>query len=317
MLLQKIESIYQIGGLKLVVLKIKDELFKTDSGKWYEYHIFESADPKDYPHLLKSWFRMETGENLDLENPRTFNEKIQWLKLYDTTPLKTRLADKYLVQEWIKEKIGEKYLIPLLGVWDQFDDIDFDLLPDQFVLKCNHGCGCNMIVKDKSTFDRKEAKKNFDEWMKTNYAFVYGLELQYKDIPPKIICEKYIEQTNKDIYDYKISCFDGQPKFLWVDSDRYANHSRCLYDLNWNKLPFEINSYYPQKEFERPADLDEMIHLARVLSEGFAYVRVDLYYCEGKIYFGEMTFTSASGTEDIMPTEWRYKLGDLIQLPLN
>ena len=297
--LKRIEYMCRFGGPKFVGLKIKDKLFKTNSAKSYPYHIFESADPKDYPRLLKIWYWMKTGENLDLENPRTFNEKIQWIKLYDSTPLKTRLADKYLVREWIREKIGEEYLVPLLGVWNCFDDIDFDSLPDQFALKCNHGSGWNMIVKDKSSFDRNEAKKKFDKWMKTNFAFYAGLELQYNDIRPKIIAEQYLEQIDQNLYDYKISVFHGEPKIIWVIGDRDLEHhkgKKAFFDLNWEVLELMDPSYgnfdvLPQK----PVNLDEMLNIAKTLGENFTYVRVDLYNLSGKIVFGEMTFTPASG----------------------
>ena len=165
-----------------------------------DYDYYRSLDPSQYEEELKDWYKRRTKKELDLENPKTFNEKIQWLKLYDSTPIKTKLADKYLVREWVKEKIGEEYLVPLLGVWDKFDDIDFDKLPDKFVLKCNHGCGWNLIVTDKSKIDKVEAKKKFDKWMNTNFAFCNGLELHYKNIQPKIIAEEYLENNGGDLY---------------------------------------------------------------------------------------------------------------------
>lgn len=255
-----------------------------------------------------------TGETLNLENPSTFNEKIQWLKLYDSTALKTKLADKYLVREWVAQQIGEEYLIPLLGVWDHFDEIDFDKLPQQFVLKANHGSGWNIIVKDKSKLDKTDAKEKFDLWMTQNYSFQAGLELHYMNIPPKIIAEEYIENMD-DLYDYKFMCFDGKVAFLWVDTERYTNHRRTLYDLSWNQKK-EFICYPPSEQtIKRPDNLDEMISLAEKLSQGFSHVRVDFYEIDGNVRFGELTFTSETGVALITPPEFHQELGSLITLP--
>lgn len=238
------------------------------------------------------------------------------MKLYDSTPLKTRLADKYLVRDWVKEKIGEEYLIPLLGVWDSFDEIDFDKLPDQFVLKANHGCGWNIIVRDKSTFDKEEARKQFDIWMHTNFAFKWGLELHYMNIPPKIIAEQYLENINNDLYDYKVFCFDGKAESIMFLSDRKQKLKMSFYDLQWNKLPFVYS--YPQNpdDIPKPMNLKLMKGLAEKLAEGFPHVRVDFYVLnDGSIKFGEMTFTSAGGTCKWNIPEQDRIYGDLIKLP--
>lgn len=268
-----------------------------------------------YPYLLKRWYKINTGKTLDLKHPKTFNEKIQWLKLYDSTPLKTKLADKYLVRNWVKEKIGEEYLIPLLGVWKKFDDIDFDKLPNQFVLKTNHGSGMNIIVKDKSKFDKKDAKQKFDKWLKINYAFKFGFELHYKNIKPLIIAEKYLENINGETKDYKFLCFDGEPKCIWVDSDRYSEHKRNVFDLNWNEQKITFHNYEQAKFIEKPVNLEKMTELSKILSEGFKHVRVDFYEVNNKVYFGEVTFTSSSGIEKISPHEFDLELGNLIHLP--
>ena len=252
---------------------------------------------------------------LDLENPKTFNEKIQWLKLYDSTPLKTRLADKYLVRDWVKEKIGEEYLIPLLGVWDKFDDIDFDKLPDRFVLKCNHGCAYNIIVKDKSKFNKKEARKKINKWMKENFAYKTGLELHYADIPRKIIAEEDIEDSNKELNDYKIMCFNGKPQYIWIDQGRFSNRTENIYNKKWELQPFLLTYPNSKEQVPPPKNLDKMFKFAKILSEGFSFVRVDFYNIDGKIYFGEMTFTSASGTEKFIPSEYNRILGDMLELP--
>ena len=269
-----------------------------------------------YKQELQNWYRRVTGKYLNLDNPRTFNEKIQWLKLYDSTPIKTRLADKYLVRDWVKEKIGEQYLIPLLGVYDKFEEIDFDKLPNQFVIKCNHGSAMNIIVKDKSKLDLNDAKEKLDKWMNTNFAFKYGFELHYRDIEPKIIIEQYMDDGTGDLKDYKYTCFDGKPEFIWIDSDRHTVHKRNLYDLNWKQLPYKVNSKYDTfKSPEKPDCLEKMTELAAKLSKGFPYVRVDFYIINNKIYFGEMTFTSSSGTEDIQPRSFDIYLAKQIKLP--
>ena len=279
-----------------------------------DYKFYKGLHPDNYAYELKDWFKRVLGKPLDLENPHTFNEKIQWLKLYDSTPIKTKLTDKYLVRDWVKEQIGEKYLIPLLGVWDKFDDIDFDRLPDKFVLKANHGCGWNIIVKDKSTFDKATAKRDFDTWLNTNFAFINGLELHYKEISPKIIAEEYLENYNGDLYDYKVLCFNGNPYYILVDSERQTNHKRNIYDLEWQLQPF---SNYPNSDPKnKPNNLDEMIFLANKLSNDFAIVRVDFYVLnDGSLKFGELTFTPASGQLMWNLPEYDLILGQMIVLP--
>jgi hypothetical protein len=237
-------------------------------------------------------------------------------KLYDSTPIKTKLTDKYLVRDWVKERIGEKYLIPLIGVWDKFDDIDFDRLPDKFVLKFNHGCGWNIIVKDKSTFDKDAAKRKFGRWLNTNFAFINGLELQYKDITPKIIAEEFIENEGMDLYDYKIWCFNGKPKFVMFLAERQIGLKMAFYDLNWNILPFTYS--YPQYEklVPKPDNLDEMLDVAKILCKDFVHVRVDCYRLDDcSLKFGEMTFTTASGACNWNPPEYDLVLGQMITLP--
>ena len=272
-------------------------------------------DASFYKTQLEQWWYRAKKTSLNLDNPKTFNEKIQWMKLYDSTPLKTRLADKYLVRDWVKEKIGEEFLIPLLGVYDRFEDIDFDKLPNQFVIKCNHGSAYNIIVKDKSKLDLVDAKAKLDKWMNEDFAFK-SVELHYRDIEHKIIIEKYMDDGTGDLRDYKYTCFNGKPEFIWIDSDRHTKHKRNLYDLNWKQLPYKVNSHYDTfPSPDKPERLDEMTQLAKILSEGFSYVRVDFYIINGKIYFGEMTFTSSSGTEDIVPESFDRYLAKKIKLP--
>ena len=271
-----------------------------------------------YARELQLWYQNVTGKYLNLDNPRTFNEKIQWLKLYDSTPLKTRLADKYLVREWVKEKIGEKYLIPLLGVYDKFDDIDFDKLPNQFVIKCNHGCGYNIIVKDKKTLDFPQIKQKINTWMNENFAFHLGYEMQYRDIQRKIIIEQFIEnKSSRDLYDYKFWCFNGKVEYIQFLSERNLDGLKmAFYDKNWKKQSFVYSYPLDKKNIAKPDNLDTMIKLAEKLAAGFSHVRVDFYRLDdGTVYFGEMTFTSASGMCRWNEEKINQYFGRLIQLP--
>ncbi|MDR2967650.1 MAG: hypothetical protein LBU74_06855 [Methanobacteriaceae archaeon] len=284
------------------------------------FYIKNHVPEEKYPEFLEEWYFNKTGKKLDLKNPKTFNEKIQWLKLYDSTPIKTKLSDKFLVREWIKEKIGERYLIPLLGVYDDFDEIDFDNLPDKFVIKTNHGTQMNIIVENKEELNKKLAKNRMNTWLNKNQAFIAGLELHYSDIKPKILIEKYIAKEDQVLKEYKISCFDGKPKGVRVDCDKQDNHRLNVYDTEYNLLPVEV---HPIKKVihnfkdEKPKTWDEMIKLAKILSEGFSFVRVDFYSVDNKVYFGEMTFTPGSGVIVILPEEFHRKLGNLIKLPIN
>ena len=281
-----------------------------------DYGYYYTLPEEQYERELCLWYKNATGKELNLENPQTYNEKIQWMKLYDSTPLKTRLADKYLVREWVAEKIGEEYLIPLLGVWDSFDEIDFDALPDQFVLKGNHGSGYNYIVKDKNVFDKLDAKAKFDWWMRDNFAFRNGLELHYRDIKPKIIAEKYIQNGSNDLYDYKVFCFNGKAESIMFLSERVKRLKMAFFDRKWNKLPFVYDHLRNEDEIPCPDNLDELLHLSEKLAEGFPHVRVDFYRLDDGTYiFGELTFSSAGGSCKWSIPEQDEIYGKLIELP--
>lgn len=272
----------------------------------------------DFKKALEIWYRSKTGCLLNLDNPTTYNEKIQWLKLYDSTPEKTRLADKYLVRDWVAEKIGKEYLVPIIGVYNKFEDIDFDKLPNQFVIKCNHGSGYNIIIKDKSQINIDDVKNKINKWMRENFAYRYGYELHYRDIEPKIIIEKYIEnQGTNDLYDYKFWCFDGKVYYIQFLSERNLDGLKmAFYDKKWNKQNFVYDYPLDVKNIEKPDNLDDMIKLAEKLSTGFSHVRVDFYRMnDGKLYFGEMTFSSASGVSKWNDENINKKFGDLIKLP--
>jgi hypothetical protein len=282
--------------------------------KDYDYYI--SLHPSKYEEALREWFYRKTGEILDLENPKTYNQKIQWMKLKYNNPLRGELSDKYLVREWVAKKIGNEYLVPFYGVWDKFDEIDFAKLPEKFVLKATHGCAWNVIVADKSTFDIEETREKFDIWLQSHYEFSYGLELHYKDTAPRIIAEEYMENLEGDLYDYKVFCFNGKAKYVMFLSERAKGLKMAFYDTEWNLQPFTYS--YPRNEenVERPEKLDLMIELAEKLSKGFPHVRVDFYILNtGEIRFGEMTFSSASGACKWNPPEYNEILGDMIELP--
>lgn len=312
----KFMKYYNNYGFKLALIKTKDKIFKTNEFSQCVYNKCKSADPREYPELLKIIYYEKTGKILNLKNPKTFNEKIQWLKLYDNSPIKTVLTDKYLARNWIKEKIGEEYLVPLLGVYENFNEIDFDVLPEKFVLKCNHGSGYNLIVTDKSKIDYNDARFEFDNWLKTNFAFLNGFELQYLNIHPRIIAEKYLE-TEDGVKDYRFYCFNGKPLQVWVDI--YSGtpaHLRSIFDMNWKKLHFSCGWPDGEKQLEtKPKTFDEMKKLASVLSSDFTFVRVDFFEIKNKLYMGEMTFTPMGGFGEFQPPEWDYKMGCLLELP--
>lgn len=249
---------------------------------------------------------------LNLEEPKSFNEKIQWLKLYDRNPDYVKMVDKYEVKKYVTETIGEEYIIPTLGVWNDFNEIDFDLLPDQFVLKCTHDSGSIYVVDNKTNFDRDEAGKLFKNYLNRNYYYPFR-EWPYFDVKPRIIAEPYL---GKQLRDFKIYNFNGKAKMLHVDLDRYGNHTRNFYSTEWEYL--DIMLLYPtnsQAKVEKPKQFEKMIELAETLSKGKAFVRTDFYNEDGKIYFGEMTFYPGTGYRKIMPEEIEYEVGSWIKLP--
>ncbi|MBQ8261055.1 MAG: hypothetical protein IJZ00_02105 [Lachnospiraceae bacterium] len=275
----------------------------------------ELLTEKQYEKAIEIWYQKATGHVLDIHNPKTFNEKIQWYKLFGPRSLMTELTDKYLVRGWIKEKIGEEYLVPIYGAWDSFDEIEQDKLPEKFVLKCNHGSAWNEIVLDKRAWNVREAKRKFDRWMKSNYAFCGGLELQYRDIYPRIIAEEYLENENNDLYDYKFWCFNGKVEFIMFLSERAQGLKMNNYDRDWKLLPFTYDFPNSTREIPKPEKLDEMIEIAEKLATGFPHVRVDLYQLnDGTIKFGEMTFTSDCGVCRWSNDTIDYELGKMFEI---
>ena len=284
--------------------------------------FYRTLDVKEYPEYLKEWYLKENGRELNLENPTRFTEKIQWLKLYDSTKIKTELADKFLAREWAAKMIGEEHLIPLLGAWDSVGEIDFDKLPDSFVLKCNHGASMNIIVKDKNTMDLQAAREKLERWMKTDFGFTMeSFELHYRDIPRKIIAEKYMKDGDlEDLQDYKFYCFHGKPVYCQVIGSRTTNETIDFFDMDWNHMPFtglitrNSNETFSTKEIPRPKTLDKMVRAAEIMSKDFMFVRVDLYEINGKMYFGEMTFTPGSGSGSFKPDSADFELGRMLEI---
>ena len=264
---------------------------------------------------IKKLYKKHIGRELNLNNPEAYTEKLQYRKIYDNNPLYSLLSDKYAVREWVKERVGEDKLIPLLGHWANYKDIDFDALPSEFVLKTNNASGTNVIVKDKNEIDHKLLNRKFSFWLKMKFWNITGYELHYATIKPLIIAEKYVSVKGEgDLKDYKFLCFDGKVNYIWVDTGRYHNHKRTVFDRNWNIQEWQQLYYEKDFEVEKPDNLDEMIAVAERLADGFDHVRVDLYDCEGKILFGEMTFTNASGFQPIVPDQYDYVLGKLWNL---
>lgn len=266
---------------------------------------------------LGRMFEAHLGYKLDLNNPELFNEKIQWLKLYDRRPEYTMMVDKYRVKQYVADKIGEQYIIPTLGAWDSPEDIEFEKLPDKFVLKCNHNSGLGMcICKDKSKLNTSKVKRNLYKGLKQNY-YLMGREWPYKDVPRKIIAEKYmVDGEETELKDYKVFNFDGEPRLIQVDYDRFSNHKRNLYSVDWEYIDAQIQ--YPTDSsvtIRKPDCLNEMLELARKLSEGYPHVRTDFYIIDRKIYFGELTFYHGSGIERIDPYELEKQMGDWLNLP--
>lgn len=264
------------------------------------------------------------GKTMNFANPVTYTQKQQWLKLYDQSEKRSLYSDKYAVREHIKNTIGEEYLIPLISIngkdhFDDPDEIDFDLLPNAFVIKCNHGSHYNVIVKDKSQLTKKDIKRIKNQlraWLRERYAFLVGLELVYEQIKPTMIIETYMA-IDDDLPDYKFMCFSGEVKYVWCDQGRFADHRRSVFDLEYNLMPFNLHIHENVKDMKKPENFEKMVSLAKILCEDFPYVRVDLYNIQGRIYFGELTFCSGAGYQCPKPVAYDRALGDLIHLDLS
>jgi len=273
---------------------------------------------KTYPEYKEKLIAIgkRAGLNLDLDNPKTIQDKINWLKLYDSTPLKTKCADKILVHDYCKEKVGIDLCIPILRIYNNVNEINWAELPDAFVIKCNHGSGMNIIVKDKSKLDIKDAEAKLTRFMKDDFAFHVGYEMHYHDIPHKIFVEEYKEDEKQknSLLDYKFWCFNGVPKFMTVN-DGHGHGTMSYYDTDFNKLDIERTDFRPMKdEQQKPVNFDKMVEYSKLLSKDFKFVRVDFYEVSGKLYLGELTFTPGAGFFKYKKEEYNKIFGDWIDL---
>ncbi len=260
-------------------------------------------------YFLEWVFPIYTGYKLNLDNPKTYNEKLQWLKLYDRNPEYTTMVDKYEAKKYVASIIGEEYIIPTLAVYDRAEDIDFTELPNQFVLKCTHDSGGVVICKDKSNFDKEAALNILKKGLKQNFYWK-NREWPYKNVKPRIIAEKYMTDGDDSLKDYKFFCFNGKAKAMFVSKGRFYNY----FDMEFNKLPFEWGVPNFKDTIEKPERWLEMISLAEKLSKSIPQLRVDFYYVEGKILFGELTFFTGSGFDKFNPSEWDAIMGDWIDV---
>lgn len=268
-------------------------------------------------NFLKKMYMIKIGTELNLESPKLYTEKLQWLKLYDHREIYTEMVDKYSVKKLVSERIGEEYVIPLLGVWNNVNDINFDYLPERFVLKTTHDSGTIVICTDKNNFDIKAAKKKLRNALKKNY-YECNKEWPYKHVKPKIIAEKYmVDSQYNELRDYKFFTFGGIPRVLYIAQGRGQNNPTVadFFDMEFNHLPFTIDHDMADNLPEKPRCFDEMKRLAEILSQGTPQLRVDFYEVDGKVYFGEMTFFHCSGLEKFHPEKWNRIFGDWVTLP--
>lgn len=308
-------------GMKGVFRKIR-KFLKDEDYRFIILSKYGFLDHMDDLEYVKRLFRANLGQTLDLGNPRTFNEKLQWIKLYDRRPEYTVLVDKYLVKDYVASRIGRSFIIPTIGVWERAEDIDFDSLPLRFVLKCNHNSGTGMyICKDRNALTEKqkmEIRKGLSEGLKEDY-YLKWREWPYKDVPRRIIAEQYIEDpVHGQLMDYKFFCFNGKVKCFKIDFDRFSRHGANYYDLDGNLLPFceRLCPADSQRALEMPENLKTMVEKAEILAAGCSFARVDFYEVEGQVFFGEFTLFPACGLGLFDPEEWDLVLGSWIDLPV-
>ena len=295
-------------------MSIKSEMKRIFDGL-DRRHFFDFVPDKIY---LKLRFYVIMGKRLNLKNPKTYSEKLQWLKLYDRKPEYTKMVDKYEAKKFVADIIGEECTVPTYGVWDKFEDINFDDLPDKFVLKCTHDSGGLVICRDKSKLDIAKAKQKIERSLKKDY-FITRREWPYKNVKPRIIAEKYLEdEYSKELSDYKFYCFNGEPKMLYV-SRGLENHETArisFVTMDWKQAPLKRNDYESFEELPpKPQSFDLMVEYSRRLSKDIPFLRVDFYDVNGKLYFGELTFFPGAGFTALDPEEWDYTFGSWITLP--
>ena len=316
------KTIYRIFGIKIIFKKHQVGLNKLwvepvdEKFRKLNYFNGDKITTADKKRMLQSRFYNELGYYPNIDNPKTLNEKVQWLKLYYDDPLITVGCDKYKVKEYIAKTIGEEYVVKLYGAFDDADEIDFDKLPDKFALKVNDNTGFNIIVQDKSKLDIMRTRCRLNNWVQPWKNCYYASFYQgYKNVKPKIIAEAYLDIPHNS-KEYKIFCFNGKADFVLVELDYFGKKpERAFYDRNYNETEFKIGKMPKVALDKKPENFDKMIELADKLSSPFPLVRVDFYDVDGKIYFGELTFYSGGGFSHIYPLEWDRKLGDKLRLP--
>lgn len=306
-----------IGIIKKVLANYGLINFNLQEYMYDRYYSYLSET--DYRKELIDWYKSTTGKDINpLIKPKTFNEKIQWIKLNDSSDLKTLCADKYNVRKYISEKIGAEYLVPIYGCWDKFEDIDFSELPNEMIFKSTTGSSRYKIIKNKKNINFNELQNIFKSWQYLPFGYA-GMEIHYLDIDRKIMCEKLLDMDGPSVADYKFHCFNGKPILIEYISDRKGeSHLETWFDTSWNKVNIikdDKLSFNHKNIPESPKNLDRMLQLAEVLSEDFIYVRVDLYQIEGKIYFGELTFTPANGNHTWKGDKSQNLVGRLLRLP--
>lgn len=273
-----------------------------------QFHKFSDEE------FIKKLYKEKLGKELNLKEPKTFTEKLNWIKLYYRNPLMVKCADKYKVREYIKDCGYENLLNPLVAVYENVAEIDYEALPEKFVLKGTHGSGWNIICTDKKKLNTKMYSRIMRSWLKQN-IYYSGREWVYDEIKPRIVCEKYIETNGEDLKDYKIFCFSGEPTYIQVDGERYTAHKRVYYNTNWERQEFQYGDYGITYEAQKPEMLEKMLKIAKDLSQPFQFARVDLYNVKGMIIFGEITFFPDAGFAKFTPKEMDERMGMLLKLP--
>lgn len=283
--------------------------------KFFRFYVDFLKNRGNDIKYIKAQYYLKNEQAIDLDEPREFMEKISWLKLFYYTEAYKDFADKYEVRKYVKDRAGEQVLNEIYGIYNTVEEIDLAELPKQFVLKCTHASGTNIIVKDKDTLNWKKAKVQLKKWMKQNY-YAKSRELIYKDIQPRIIAEKYLSQLAEGVIDYKFYCFHGKPEYVLVKLTEDGVDKKCYYTMDWKKVvPDKLTKSFLSKDIEQPANFEEMKNIALKLAEGFIFVRIDLYSIEGRTLFGEMTFFPTGGIKRLAIESMNRQLGDLMRLP--
>lgn len=314
------EYVNKYGDIELEIMIIMNKILKciTDSKIRFGYlsKLGVTKYISDKAFVEKEYF-LNTGEKLNLVHPQKFNEKLQWLKLYDHNPQYTIMVDKYRARQYIKDVIGDQYLIPLLGVWEKPDEIEFDLLPNQFVLKCNHNSGTGMCVcRDKNRIDISKIKRELRKGLREDYYSVHR-EWPYRDVQRQIIAEKYmVDEGGEVLTDYKFFCFNGEPRVMYISNDGAENPRTDFFDMEFNHLPIIMKDPNSEQLPKKPQNFELMKELAEKLSEGIPFLRTDFYEINGNVYVGELTLYHNAGLSHIEPEEWSYKLGSYIDLSI-